>query len=212
MPGTRPGSDEPRWSYSDTNFILIGMIIQQVTGHPWQAEIQARIVAPLGLHHTFFPGDQPTLPEPHAKAYQQFTPDGSLVDTTLLNVSGADASGGMVSTTTEIARFLQALQRGQLLRPLQMAEMHHAVLAETFQELIPGLRYGLGVFLIPSRCGGYWAHPGDLGGEFTYNAVASDGSRAAALYLTTTLADPAIGAATTHRALQLMEDVICGTD
>jgi D-alanyl-D-alanine carboxypeptidase len=200
------------WSYSDTNFILIGMIIQQVTGHPWQAEMQARILAPLGLEHTFFPGDRPTLPEPHAEVYQQFTPDGSLVDTTLLNASAADASGGLVSTTTDVSRFWQALQRGQLLGPRQMAQMHHTRLAETFQDFIPCLRYGLGIFWFPSRCGGFWAHPGDLTGVSTYNAVTTDGSRAAALYLTSKLADPAMGAATTRRALQLMEDVICGTE
>jgi D-alanyl-D-alanine carboxypeptidase len=201
------------WRYSDTNYILIGMIIQQVTGHPWQVEMQARLLAPLGLRHTFFPGDRPTLPEPHAEIYQQFTPDGSLVDTTLLNVSSADASGGLVSTTTDVSRFWHALQSGQLLGPRQMAQMHDKpVLAETFQELIPHLRYGLGLFLFPSRCGGFWGHPGDLTGVSTYNAVATDGSRAAVLYLTSKPGDPAIGGAATLRALRLMEDVICGPE
>jgi D-alanyl-D-alanine carboxypeptidase len=78
--------------------------------------------------------------------------------------------------------------------------------------VIPGLGYGLGIFWFPSRCGGFWAHPGDLAGVSTYNAVATDGSRAAVLYLTTTLADPTIGHNTMLRALRLMEDVICGTE
>src|SRR5204862_5375433 len=148
------------------------------TGHSWRAEMQARILAPLGLRHTFFPGDQPTLPHPHAEVYQQFTSGGSLVDTTLLNPSAADASGGVVSTTTDVTRFWQALQHGQLLGPSQMAQMHDTTLAETFQDIIPGLSYGLGIFWIPSRCGGFWAHPGDLPGVSTYSGASTDGSRA----------------------------------
>src|SRR5204862_2827550 len=106
----------------------------------------------------------------------------------------------------------QALQHGQLLGPSQMAQMHDTTLAETFQDIIPGLSYGLGIFWIPSRCGGFWAHPGDLPGVSTYSGASTDGSRATAIYLTTKLADSATSGAVTERALQLMEDVICGTD
>jgi D-alanyl-D-alanine carboxypeptidase len=205
-----PGS---HWSYSDTNYVLVGMIINKVTGRPWQAEVESRILGPLGLRHTSYPADRPTLPAPHAEAYQQFTTGGPLVDTTLLNATCADASGGMVGTTTDMSRFWQALQRGQLLRPAQMIQMHaDPRLAETLQDFIHGLRYGLGVFWIPNRCGGFWAHPGDLAGESTYNAVTTDGTRAASLYLTTALADPAAAGAATRRALQVMDDAICGPE
>jgi D-alanyl-D-alanine carboxypeptidase len=185
------------------------MIIEKATGRRWAAEVQARIVAPLGLRHTLYPGDRSSLPAPHAESYQQFVPDGPLIDMTVLNATGADASGGMVSSTADLARFWQALQRGQLLRPQQMHQIHDTVLAETLQDFIPGIRHGLGVFWIPGRCGGFWAHPGDLAGTSVFNAVTDDGDRVAAVQLTTGLGDPAAVVEVNHRSIDLMDDLMC---
>jgi D-alanyl-D-alanine carboxypeptidase len=198
------------WGYSNTNYMLAGMVIEKVTGRPWPEAVRSRIINPLRLRYTSYQDNRSYVPRPHAKAYHQFTPSGPLVDTTLLNASYGGAAGGLVSTTTDLVRFWQALQRGQLLRPQQMTKMHDTVLAETFQGFFPGLRYGLGIFWAPNRCGGYWAHPGDVPGTTTLNAVTADGSRAAVVYQTTRLADEPAAGAVLARSFRLLDDAICG--
>jgi D-alanyl-D-alanine carboxypeptidase len=197
------------WSYSNTDYVVAGMLVAAVTGHPWATEVRSRILVPLGLRHTGYPADRPTLPQPHAEAYQQFGP-GLLVDVTDVNATVADAAGGMVSTTSDLARFWQALQRGQLLRPQQMAQLHETVLATQFQSLRPGVAYGLGIMFIPNRCGGYWAHWGGVPGTSTLDGVTPDGRRAVVWYETTTLGDPVASQAVTARDISLLDDLICG--
>ncbi|MEV4620130.1 serine hydrolase domain-containing protein [Asanoa sp. NPDC049573] len=198
------------WSYSNTNYILAGMLIERVTGHHWYAEVRSRILGPLHLTHTFYPGDRPTLPAPHSEVYQQFAPGGPLVNATVFNPTVAASAGGLVSTTSDLARFWQAVAGGQLLRPGQAAEMRQTVLAEAMQDIRPGIAYGLGIMWIPNRCGGYWAHFGDMPGVSTLNAVTPDGHRSAVFYVATTLADPDRGPAVMQRELTLLDDLSCG--
>jgi D-alanyl-D-alanine carboxypeptidase len=208
---TRPPAFEPgtRWAYSNTNYILAGMIIERVTGRPWEVTLRERILRPLRLGHTFAPGDHAYLPRPHARGYQQFEPDGPLVDTTDFNPSAAYTAGELVSTPSDVARFWRALLGGRLLGPAELAEMRRTVLAETFQEYAPGARYGLGIMWMPSSCGGYWGHGGDVPGTSTVNGVTGDGARVVALALTTRLAGEDAAMAVMHRADRLVEDTLC---
>ena len=186
------------------------MLIERVTGHLWHTEVRSRILMPLRLTHTFYPGDRPTLPQPHAEGYRQFAPGGPLVDTTVFNPTVTASAGGLVSTPTDLARFWQAVARGQLLRPRQMAELHQTVLADGFQGIRPGIRYGLGIMWIPNRCGGSWAHVGSMPGMSTLAAVTPDGRRSTVLYLATELADPGPAMAVIQRQMALLDDLICG--
>jgi D-alanyl-D-alanine carboxypeptidase len=197
------------WDYSNTNYILIGMVIEKITGKGWAAVVRERITRPLGLAHTYSPGDVPTLPRPHARGYQQFEPGGPLLDTTLLNLSWGWAAGDLVTTPSDLVRFWQALQGGRLLPPAQMAEMRRTVLAVTFQDVFPGTRYGLGVMWAPTRCGGYWSHGGDVPGTSTINGVTSDGSHAVVLAITTRLAGDEEALAIYHRADEAVADILC---
>lgn len=197
------------WSYSNTNYILVGMIIEKVTGRSWAVELRDRILRPLDLRQTYSPGDRPDLPRPYAKAYHQFAPGEPLVDTTLFNTTAAYAAGDLVTAPADLGRFWQALQRGRLLRPAQLAEMRRTVLAETFQDYVPGGRYGLGVMWIPNRCGGYWSHGGDVLGTSTGNGVTGDGDRVVVLSQTTQLADEQAAITVIQRANRLVEDVLC---
>ncbi|MCW6009025.1 beta-lactamase family protein [Micromonospora sp. CPCC 205371] len=197
------------WDYSNTNYILAGMLIEKVTGSTWAAQVRDRITRPLGLDHTFSPGDWPALPHPHARAYQQFEPGGPLVDTTLLNVSWGWAAGDLITTPTDLVRFWQALHSGRLLGRAQLDEMRRTVLAVTFQDFVPGLRYGLGIMWTPSRCGGYWNHGGDVPGASTVNGVTGDGRRAVVLSLTTRLASDEDYLATMRRADEAVVDILC---
>ncbi|MEV5570538.1 serine hydrolase domain-containing protein [Spirillospora sp. NPDC052269] len=158
-----PGKD---WMYSNTGYALLGMIIQRVTGHPWHEEVRTRIVRPLGLQHTFWPGKSPTLPQPHAHTYQQFKPGEPIVDVTEQVALANNGEAGLVSTTADLNRFFRALLGGRLLPPTQLAQMKQTVqINKRFEPLMPGARDGLGLFSHPLTCGGtYWGHEGgDLG-------------------------------------------------
>jgi D-alanyl-D-alanine carboxypeptidase len=159
------------------------MIIERVTGRPWHEEVSRRIIQPLGLTHTSWPGLSPTLPQPHARAYKQFQTDG-LVDVTEQVV--ADPEGATVSTTRDLNRLFRALLGGRLLAPAQLAEMKRTIpVCPGFEQFLPGARYGRGLFQRPLPCGGtYWSQPGGDAGYLTDNAVTADGRRSVVVSMT----------------------------
>lgn len=176
---THPPSFEPgtSWKYSNTNYLLAGMVIKAVTGHAWEHEVHARILRPLRLEHTSTPGDQPFLPRPHARNYQQFAPGGPMTDTTIAYLPfDGDADGSMISTAADTNRFFSALLRGQLLAPAQLAEMRRTVAVPEGAGDVPGSRAGLGLEWTPLSCGGgYWGHSGSGFGSLVWPATTGDG-------------------------------------
>lgn len=206
-PNFAPGS---AWSYSNTNYILIGMVIEEITGRSWATEVRERITKPLGLTQTFSPGDRPTLPRPYAKGYQQFEPAGPLVDTTDWNTTAAYAAGDLVSTPADLTRFWQALLGGRLLKPAQMKQMRRTVPATEFGDVLPGAGYGLGIMRLPLSCGDVWAHGGDVPGMSTVNGVTPDGRRAVVASLHTQLAGDEAAAPVFLRGLRLVDEAVCG--
>ncbi|MFB9406614.1 serine hydrolase domain-containing protein [Dactylosporangium matsuzakiense] len=175
------------WGYSNTGFILAGMVIERVTGHPLHQEITDRIIRPLGLTQTTFAGTAPTLPRPHARAYELFSP-GNLVDVTE-QVSGDPDS--IISSTRDLARFFRALMTGDLLTPAERAAMQHTVPIDAEVEQVwPGGRYGLALAARPLPCGGvYWGHDGGDAGYITVTGVTPDGRRSAIVSMSTALGD-----------------------
>jgi D-alanyl-D-alanine carboxypeptidase len=206
-PDFAPGSS---WRYSNTNYILLGMLIEKLTGNSWSHEVERRILQPLRLESTFDPHDCPDLPAPHATGYESFSENTPLVDVTLLNHTWGGAAGALVTTADDLARFWHALQAGKLLRPAEMAAMHTTVPAPEIATVIPGARYGLGIFEATTRCGKtYWAHFGDTDGFSTRNAVSEDGEHVViASNNTTFLTDAALPVITAD--VQLLDNAICG--
>lgn len=185
-PDFRPGE---RWSYANTGYVLIGMIIERVTGRAWHREVQDRIVRRLGLRHTIWPGTWPGLPKPHASGYTRFAPGEALVDTTRL--VDADASGGYLSTTADLDRFVRALFDGTLLDARQLAQLRDTVPVDAQTDAVwPGARYGLGIFSRPLPCGGIaWLPSGDQLGYRTRTGVTADGRRSAVVSMSSQLID-----------------------
>ncbi|MGW5107166.1 serine hydrolase domain-containing protein [Nocardia sp. NPDC004123] len=167
------------WQYSNTGYVLLGMIIQQATGRPAHQEIEARILGPLGLDQTRWTGASPTLPEPHARAYQFFGPGAEVDVTDQIPVEHETLS--WVTTTRDENSFFRALLGGRLLPAQQLTEMKQTVpVSAELQQLWPGGRYGLGLAERPLSCGGtYWSHEGGDGGYITLNGVTEDGTRSA---------------------------------
>ncbi|WP_033221144.1 serine hydrolase domain-containing protein [Kitasatospora phosalacinea] len=178
------------WKYSNTNYVLAGLLVQEVTGRPLAEEIDRRVVRPAGLRHTYFPapGDA-SIREPHPHGYYRESADAPLRDVTEIDPSWGWAAGQMVSTGSDLNRFLGALLAGRLLPPAQLTQMRSTVPAEaTFG---PGARYGLGLVSRPLPCGGLsWGHGGSFPGYETRGGVTDDG-RAANVAVTVQLTDEA---------------------
>ncbi|MFE6049964.1 serine hydrolase domain-containing protein [Kitasatospora sp. NPDC056446] len=177
-----------RWEYSNTNYLLAGLIIQKVTGRPLGEEVTKRVIDRIGLRHTSFPTPGDTaIHEAHPKGYHREA-DGSLRDYTELDPSWGWAAGAVVSTNTDLNSFFTALLGGRLLPPAQLAQMRTTVPAEGMD---PGVGYGLGLMSRPLSCGGVaWGHGGTIPGYKTAGGVTDDG-RAASVAVTAIPGDEA---------------------
>lgn len=157
-----------RWAYSNTGYYILGLTIEQVTGHTLARELTTRIFRPLHLSSTTLP-TTPALPGRYAHGY---TPTGKnkLQDISHISPSILWAAGGIVSTPADVATFQRALFQGRLLSLPLVHQM------QTTQVVIPGSRgrqtMGLGLFKSRFRCGTAWGHGGDLPG-YTTNAYSS---------------------------------------
>ncbi|MEU4561791.1 serine hydrolase domain-containing protein [Actinoplanes sp. NPDC023936] len=171
LAAARPPVFEPgtSWSYSNTNYILLGLIVRKVTGRAYGREVDRRILRPLRLRGTEVPGTDVTIDGPHAHGYEPIERDGEIVplDFTDLNPSMAQSAGEMVSTTADLNRFYRALLGGRLLRRPQLTEM----LANPVGEAA----YGLGIYqqILP---GGQilWGHSGGIFGYLSYSFSTPD--------------------------------------
>ncbi|MEW1753394.1 serine hydrolase domain-containing protein [Streptomyces angustmyceticus] len=183
-PVAAPGT---RYSYSNTNYLVLGLVIRAVTGHPYATEIRRRILVPARLDHTSFPGTDPVLPRPHGRAYSRA--GDRRVDATSLDPSRAGAAGEMVTTLGDLNRFFSALLRGRFLAPRQMAQIRN--------EKGTGGTYGLGLYATTLPCGvTVWGHNGDINGSYVRTAGTADGRRIVSYRVNTdTLPDPAHGTA-----------------
>jgi D-alanyl-D-alanine carboxypeptidase len=167
-PDFAPGSS---WAYSNTNYVLAGMIIERVTGHRLGDELARRVFAPLHMRDTSFPVNATTIAGRHANGYAVV--DGKALDVTVLNPSGTWAAGNAVSTASDIAHFWRALLGGKLLAPAQLKAM------KTTVPMVKGAatRYGLGIFTDPSACGTVWGNGGDIAGYNNRFRNSEDGTR-----------------------------------
>jgi D-alanyl-D-alanine carboxypeptidase len=124
-------------------------------------ELRHRIFGPLGLRHTSFPVTTAHIAGYHAHGYVVLAPGGKPYDVTYLNPSGAWASGAIISTARDVARFYQALLGGQLLSPRMRRQL------ETTVDEVPGdpaAQSGLGIERYEDPCGVTWGHGGQIVG------------------------------------------------
>jgi D-alanyl-D-alanine carboxypeptidase len=177
------------WSYSNTNYILLGLIVAAVNGAhgPLQVaapafEVYRRIVWPLGLRHTTFPLVDPSIRGRHAHGYVIDPPPElglpPVLDTTRSSPSWAWTAGAIISTLDDVADFHRALFSGRLLAPDKQRELQATVPAA------PGLDYGLGVFKLQTPCGLAWGHDGGTPSAVSISLSSPDGARQSVMMLT----------------------------
>ncbi|MGY2614218.1 serine hydrolase domain-containing protein [Bacillus pretiosus] len=156
------------WSYSNTNMVIIGLIIQKVTGESYAEQIQKRIINPLSLKETVLPGSSMDIPKKNARGY--LNTGDKLVDITLFNPSFANASGEMISTGEDMTTFFRALLGGKLLTP----EMQKEMVTHTVDT--PLGKYGLGIHATKLPDGTeVWGHGGGIPGFTNFAGGTKDG-------------------------------------
>ncbi|MFJ4472267.1 serine hydrolase domain-containing protein [Streptomyces sp. NPDC089424] len=176
-PEFAPGTS---WGYSNTNYVLAGMVIEKATGRPYGAEIRDRIIEPLHLHATSVPGTRAAVPQPSSRAYSKLAPTttGPTYDVTRLNPSLAYAAGEMISDSSDLNRFYRALLGGELLPPRQLKAMKTTVEIDG----APNDGYGLGLMERRLSCGvRVWGHGGGIHGSSSEAVTTPDARHSLAL-------------------------------
>lgn len=172
------GSD---YHYSNTNTVLLGMVIEKVTGRPVAEVFRSNLLEPLGLSGTSFAGQSPDLPEPHLEGITDqpgegfealgipVPPGGPIRDATNWNPSWEFTAGAMISTLDDLRTWAQALVSGGGLVSADIQREREASVGTELGRLDPDdptATYGLGFFSIR----GWWGHDGSVPGYTTYVA------------------------------------------
>ncbi|MFC5995940.1 serine hydrolase domain-containing protein [Pseudonocardia hispaniensis] len=176
-PVATPGE---KFFYSNTNTVLLGLIIEQLTGHPVAEEFRNRLFAPLGMNNTVMPDLSSTaIPDPHPRGYTYGTNVGTIdslvlppdvqaaaktgeivpMDVTDVNPSWGWTAGAGISTAEDLARWVEALGGGGLLTP----DLQKQRLASV-QAISPGDPASAGYGLALARFGHLYGHSGELPG------------------------------------------------
>jgi D-alanyl-D-alanine carboxypeptidase len=165
---------EPRtaFRYASTNYLVLGLLLERVTGESIASLLQRRVVDKLGLRATTFTSGR--IAGAHVHGYllpaHQGVVDPSATPRHLESRSArwAWAAGDVVSSAADVATFFRALLRGELIPRAQLRAMEDV-----------RARYGLGIAVSPTRCGLAWGHTGNLNGVLTIAWSTRDGSRQA---------------------------------
>jgi D-alanyl-D-alanine carboxypeptidase len=148
------------WSYADTNYILVGMIVERITGKSLYSEVEKRILKPLKLTRTI-PSDRRVLPgviTGYSMPNSPFGFEGRVIQDGkfIINPQFEWAGGGYATTAEELARWAKALYEGRTFKPAMLELMLEAVPAKTGR----GDKYGLGVQVRQSNWGASYGHGG----------------------------------------------------
>ncbi|MGV9820714.1 serine hydrolase domain-containing protein [Nocardia xishanensis] len=167
----RPSEFQPgtRWGYSNTNYLIIGSMIERVTGLPVGVEVTRRIILPLGLQNTYWPlyPLEQVVRGPHPRNY--LVNGNQRVDVTDIDPNWGLADGAMVATERDLNRFFMALVSGRVVPPAQLDQMRTTIPTGVplFDQEI-----GLGLFRRVNRCGmETWGHGGTVTGSNVVGAA-----------------------------------------
>ena len=163
-----PGDD---FGYSNTDYVVLGMLVERVTGHRYEFELWRRVLRPEGLHDTYVAGHDPRLRRPSMRGYEAVRSQGRLTDLTNYNMSVAWASGDIVSTASDINRFYTSLLAGRLIPRHLLRQMKRS------RPAFPGFEYGLGLGHTQMCDQRVWGHVGGVPGYGTYTFTSNDAGR-----------------------------------
>ena len=165
------------FQYCNTNTILLGLVVEKISGQPLPDYIRDHILTTLGMSHTSFPTTN-AFPDPHAQGYTVQTADGAETTATDWDPSWAWAAGAMISNLDDMHIWAPALATGKLLTPAMQTQRLQTVGA-------PGIPtqdgYGLGIF----NLGGWVGHNGSLPGYQTVAVYLPEKQTTMAIFINT---------------------------
>ncbi|MDV9178314.1 serine hydrolase domain-containing protein [Streptomyces sp. W16] len=198
---SRTNAPGAAYSYSNTNFVVAGMLIEKLTGHSVGTAYRDRIIKPLKLRDTFYVHPDTKIPGRHAHGY--LTPDragANPVDATDQTVSWAQSAGALISTTHDLNTFFSALLSGRLTSAAGLAQM------ERWTPVNSTTRYGLGLRRRDLSCGvSVYGHTGAVQGFYTYSFTSKDGRRSL-----TALANTSNNGTVLNTMAGTLESAFCG--
>ncbi|GIG20007.1 hypothetical protein Cch01nite_07310 [Cellulomonas chitinilytica] len=194
------------WAYSNTDYVLLGMVLERATGQTVGDLVDRRIARPLHLRHTYLQTSEAFRGRyAHGYVTPADTGDGYLDLSGRDDATWAGAAGAMVSTVDELARFTTALQAGWLLPPALLAQMRTTVSASTGQ-VVPDASYGLGLMSFTTPCGTFWGHYGSIPGYKSRSFSDAAGRRSVEVFTPTESTDAVVAAADA-----LTEQALCAS-
>ncbi|GAA3096659.1 serine hydrolase domain-containing protein [Streptomyces goshikiensis] len=152
-----------RWEYSNTNTVLLGVLVEKISGQPLHTYLKQHVFEPAGLAATSLPTGA-EIASPFVHGYTNFTPDGATVDASTWNPSWGWAAGAVTSTMDDLRSWVPTLVSGRL--PDGERLLEPATQAQRLRVLptgYPDVRYGLGIADID----GWVGHNGELPGYET---------------------------------------------
>jgi D-alanyl-D-alanine carboxypeptidase len=192
-PSFAPGA-EGQWSYSNTGYILLGLIIEAIEGQPIAETFEARIFGPLGMEETFYATGVPTPEMGLPRAFVALPFD---VETTDWNLSQGAAAGAVISTAADMHVFIRALLNNELFTSNDTL----AAMIDTVQTGSPGLSaYGIG---LAEKLPGVWGHGGQTLGFESEVVLFAESGISAVGWGTSSQNIMAVGASAIWRALVL---------
>lgn len=169
-PGSAPGV------YSNTNYLLLGQLLEKVTGTTAENYITRNVIERAGLKHTEFP-DGPRIKGPHSRMYEALF---GLIDPprdySVYDMSWVGTGAGLVSTMEDLNRFYDRLLGGEIVNRASLAQMQRTV--PVYPLYGQTIDYGLGLHKVTiPGCGTFWGHDGTVWGAETISLTRSDGKR-----------------------------------
>jgi D-alanyl-D-alanine carboxypeptidase len=197
-----PGS---RYAYSNTDNIVVALIAEMLTHTSYNGLLKRIVFDPAKLTETSFDMRRVSLPRPFIHGYLTAPGEKPEDATTLLSPSGAWASGGIVSTPLDLARFVRAYLGGRFFAAAQKREQRRFVPGASSPPGPGTNAAGLALFRYRSRCGTVYGHTGNFPGYVQWAAASADGRRS----VTTTLNIPAPQGALLARLRRVQASAVC---
>ncbi|MFI7705325.1 serine hydrolase domain-containing protein [Nonomuraea sp. NPDC049480] len=207
LPRKGPG----RFAYSNTGYILLGLLVEKVTGNDLRDVLERRIFRPAGMTRSYLPLTDPAVRGPHATGYHlprgaDPAEPGALRPITRLNPSFAWAAYGVVSDARDVNRFYQALFGGRLIGADLLAQMRTGV-ATPQAPVFP--KYGLGLESVGLTCGEMWGATGSIPGYQTFAFADATGKRRMTVSVNVQRNDPKV-ATMLLAAVDALNRYFCG--
>ncbi|NNN29891.1 beta-lactamase family protein [Streptomyces sp. S3(2020)] len=197
----RTNSPGAAYSYSNTNFVVAGMLIEKLTGRSVGTAYQSRIIEPLRLSDTLYVHPATNIPGRHTRGYMTSDTAGAApIDATRQTTSWAQSAGALISTTADLNTFLSALLGGKLTSAKSLDQM------ERWWKVNSTTAYGLGLRRRTLSCGtSVYGHTGAVQGYYTYAFTSKDGKRSLSA-----LANTSNNATVLNTMAGTLESAFCG--